>query len=506
MSNEDVAIAATRTDAASRSLSTLSLIDFAGAVKKEPPLQADFAGAVKKEPPVQVDFASAVKKEPVPQAASAKQPVKKTAAAKKQQRKATGNGADTSDNGSNSNSNAGNQSSGAKRKTVSNPPVKHKKTDSSNNNNGSSNSKAKTPPKSAKQSVVTAAPESTTFVPLHMPAWKPDIAFVNGTTIPIASRLGQEMTNYCTYTREIVENLQRSIDDAIAHISTCVQTIWPEATVACFGSFASGLWLPSSDVDVVVMGISNDKDPDVKTRFVLGVKELQQIASRLRKQKWVQRIEVVGSAKVPVAKLVLAENDLRVDISIENLHTQLGIEASDLVREYITAMPVLHSLIVVLKQLLREKGLNNAFTGGLSSYAVALMAFYLIERQGMTDASSPEALGQLLLDFLEFYGMTFSYATTGLSLKPEAFGEYFLAHHITMSSGMALMPQLVIDDPVYHDGQHNAAAGAFAIARVIAAFENAFYAISFHRPSKFTPTPLCQILHWSGHSSPPTAG
>lgn len=314
------------------------------------------------------------------------------------------------------------------------------------------------------------------------------------------------MTSYCTYTSEIVASLQKSINEAIAHISTCVQTIWPEATVTCFGSFASGLWLPSSDVDVVVMGLSNENDPDVKTRFVLGIKELQQIASRLRKQKWVQRIDVVGSAKVPVAKLVLAENDLRVDISIENLHTRHGIEASDMVREYVTAMPILHSLIIVVKQLLREKGLNNAFTGGLSSYAVALMALYLIERQGMTEESGPEALGQLLMEFLEFYGMTFSYATTGISLKPEAFGEYFLASHLLLSNGVALMPQLVLDDPVYLDGQHNAAAGAFGIARVIAAFENSFYAISFHRPSKFTPTPLCQLLHWSGHTSPPTAG
>lgn len=331
------------------------------------------------------------------------------------------------------------------------------------------------------------------------------------------------MASYCAYTSAVVASLHKSIDDAIAHISTCVQAIWPEATVTCFGSFASGLWLPSSDVDVVVMGLTNEQDPDVRTRFVVGTRELQQIAARLRKQRWVQRIDVVGSAKVPVAKLVLAEHGLRVDISIENVHTRRGIDASDLVRAYVTEVPVLHSLILVVKQLLREKGLNNAFTGGLSSYAVALMAMYLLERhehlleqqdsddsdaaKDKSSSKSPHTeLGTLLLAFLEFYGMTFDYATTGISLKPEAFGEYFLAPHVLLSNGVALMPQLVLDDPVYHDGQHNAAAGAFAIARVIAAFENAYFAVSFHRPTRFTPTPLCQLLHWSGHTSAPTAG
>ncbi|GLD97719.1 hypothetical protein PINS_up006409 [Pythium insidiosum] len=336
------------------------------------------------------------------------------------------------------------------------------------------------------------------------PVWLDDIQYVNDAVIPIATRLGHEILEYCDYTQRVIAKQQAAMEDAIWNISICVQSIWPEATVTCFGSFATGLWLPSSDVDVVVMNIPHtfsDSTPESR-RFVSGIDELEQIAVQVRQQPWVKRIEVVASAKVPVAKLVLAEGDLRVDISIENVHTRLGIEASALVRDYITVIPVLHPLIMVLKQLLREKGLNNAFTGGLSSYCIALMAFYLVERQGATSYAGTD-VGQLLIDFLEFYGTIFSYATTGISLKAEAFGEYFLDPTLTMGANGVplLMPQLVIDDPVYEDGQHNAAAGAFAIARVIAAFENAFYAVTFHRPSRFAPTPLSQLLHWTGHGA-----
>lgn len=33
-----------------------------------------------------------------------------------------------------------------------------------------------------------------------------------------------------------------------------VQSIWPTSTVAVFGSFATGLYLPTSDIDLVVLG------------------------------------------------------------------------------------------------------------------------------------------------------------------------------------------------------------------------------------------------------------
>ncbi|RLN79583.1 hypothetical protein BBJ28_00004326 [Nothophytophthora sp. Chile5] len=361
---------------------------------------------------------------------------------------------------------------------------------------------------------------------------------LNAPSRPVASRVGAEMTRYCAYTQRVVDAARARIDAAIAHITEGVQAIWPEASVTCFGSYATGLWLPSSDVDVVVMGLSNATDRDVPTRFVPdGVRELEQLAKRLRPQHtWVQRVDVVRGAKVPVAKLVLRregqqEGDhaalLRVDISIENVQTTRGIEASTLVREYVHELPRLKPLLLVLRQFLREKALNSAFTGGLSSYAVTLLAVFLMEMQrqqqpeddengGAASGSNDEMnlktretpaereerkLGQLLLDFLEYYGLSFDYSTTGLSLKPEAFGVYPLAAHLSSANGLPLMPQLVIDDPVYRNGQHNAAAGAFALARVVAALENAYYALCFHRPTQFTPTPLCQLLHWSGHQA-----
>ncbi|KAI9922116.1 hypothetical protein PsorP6_001924 [Peronosclerospora sorghi] len=349
---------------------------------------------------------------------------------------------------------------------------------------------------------------------------------LNDVSKPIALRLGDEMIRYSTYTQKVVDAARHHIDAAIAHIAQGVCKIWPHASVTCFGSYSTGLWLPSSDVDVVIMGVSTARDRDVSTEFVSnGVQELELLARHLRPQTtWVHEIEVVRSAKVPVAKLRLRPQAgdetalLRVDISIENVQTWYGMEASQWVRQYVSTLPRLKPLVMVVRQMLREKALNSAFTGGLSSYAVTLLAVFLMESQTLEHPESDEEashdkkahatskqreatkLGQLLLDFLEYYGTVFDYCTTGISLKPKAFGAYPLAPHLSLAHGLPLMPQLVIDDPVYDNGQHNAAAGAFALARVVAAFENGYFALRYHRPTQFTPTPLCQLLHWSGHN------
>ncbi|EGZ24402.1 hypothetical protein PHYSODRAFT_349922 [Phytophthora sojae] len=307
---------------------------------------------------------------------------------------------------------------------------------------------------------------------------------LNDVSRPVALRVGEEMARYCAYTQRVVDAARQHIDAAIAHIADGVRKIWPHASVMCFGSYSTGLWLPSSDVDVVVMGLSNSEDRDVPTRFVPdGVKELEQLARQLRPQRsWVQRVDVVRGAKVPVAKLILRRGSqkdgddaalLRVDISIENLQTSHGMEASKLVRQY-------------RHQEEEDEEVEGVRGEGENETAE--------QREAMK-------LGQLLLDFLEYYGTSFDYFTTGISLKPEAFGAYPLAAHLSIANGLPLMPQLVIDDPVYKNGQHNAAAGAFALARVVAALENGYFALWFHRPTQFAPTPLCQLLHWSGHQA-----
>lgn len=96
----------------------------------------------------------------------------------------------------------------------------------------------------------------------------------------------------------------------------------------------------------------------------------------LGSQSWVESIVVLETAKIPVLKLVSAESSVPIDITFESAATHSGLLARDLIKRYAEEIPELYPLAIVFKQLLRERGLNDAYTGGLSSYSVVLMLIH----------------------------------------------------------------------------------------------------------------------------------
>lgn len=57
--------------------------------------------------------------------------------------------------------------------------------------------------------------------------------------------------------------------EVVARIEEIIKSKWPEAQVEVFGSYRTGLYLPTSDIDLVVIGmvISIPKQTVVTTLF-----------------------------------------------------------------------------------------------------------------------------------------------------------------------------------------------------------------------------------------------
>ena len=79
---------------------------------------------------------------------------------------------------------------------------------------------------------------------------------------------------------------------------------------------------------------------------------------------------------MPIIKLVDSLLGCRVDISV-NMHN--GIRAAEIVRSYLVTMPALRPLAFILKQFLLQRGLNEVFTGGLSSYSTAVLIISFLQ-------------------------------------------------------------------------------------------------------------------------------
>ncbi|XP_073688568.1 terminal nucleotidyltransferase 4A-like [Garra rufa] len=109
---------------------------------------------------------------------------------------------------------------------------------------------------------------------------------------------------------------------------------------------------------------------------------------------------------------------------------------------------VLPYLILVLKQFLLQRDLNEVFTGGISSYSLILMVISFLQLHPRIDARNPNMnLGILLIEFFELYGRHFNYLKTGIRIKNG--GAYMAKEDIMKAMSNGYRPSMLcIEDPL----------------------------------------------------------
>ncbi|CAI4227317.1 unnamed protein product [Auanema sp. JU1783] len=182
-----------------------------------------------------------------------------------------------------------------------------------------------------------------------------------------------------------------------------------EVNVSVFGSLRTQLFLPTSDIDVLVE--CNEWGNDLA-----GV--LQATAEALKASGMAETISVYGEAFVPIVKMVDKDTRLSIDISF---NTVQGVKAADYIERVKHEFPVVEPLVLILKQFLIQRNLNQTYTGGLSSYGLILMLISFLQIYGMPVRTksmySPGVnLGELLMRFFEVYAQEFNYLEVGISV------------------------------------------------------------------------------------------
>ena len=179
-----------------------------------------------------------------------------------------------------------------------------------------------------------------------------------------------------------------AIQDVVTQIDAITQKLWPKARAMIFGSQATGLALPGADVDIAIIGIG----PDMKSAssgYNTGEKGkvkslLLNLVSQLLKADIVKGDAEIINARIPIVKFNARTRHpnhfIPIDISIG---TKNGITAVDFLRRNIEQIPPLRPIALFVKALLREKCLNEVFTGGLGSYAILnIIIAYLQSKHG----------------------------------------------------------------------------------------------------------------------------
>jgi len=275
-------------------------------------------------------------------------------------------------------------------------------------------------------------------------------------TDPLIS-LHQEIEDFFDYMTPTPEEHDMRLR-VVNNIKGIILELWPTAKVEIFGSFSTGLYLPTSDIDLVVIG-DWAKLP------------LRTLEDALRNKGVCDndQIKVLDKASVPIVKLTDRVSRVKVDISFNMSN---GVRSAELIKEFKSVYPVLGKLVLVLKQFLLERDLNEVFHGGISSYSLILMTVSFLQLHARNIHSEPNCnLGILLIEFFELYGRKFNYMKTAIRIKNG--GTYISKQEIQKDMKDGHRPSVLsIEDPLTPG--NDIGRGSYGALEVRQAFEYAY--------------------------------
>lgn len=187
--------------------------------------------------------------------------------------------------------------------------------------------------------------------------------------------------------------------------------------IESFGSFAAGLYLPTADMDLVA--ISQDyKRRGLKT---FSTRSIMFGLGRHFEERGISRVKtmvVIANAKVPILKFVDDLTGIKVDISFEN---DSGLHANRTFKQWKADFPDMPAIVVLIKQLLAMRGLNEVHTGGIGGFTIICLVVSMLQLmpKDLFDGIDPRSrYADLLMHFLDLYGNKFDVRTTGIKMDP----------------------------------------------------------------------------------------
>ncbi|OMJ90958.1 hypothetical protein SteCoe_6626 [Stentor coeruleus] len=233
---------------------------------------------------------------------------------------------------------------------------------------------------------------------------------------PISS-LHKEIITFSETMAWRLQNKILCINKILEKFSEIITLSFHNARIELFGSFASGLAIEASDVDIVITGLEFHERQELEMAC-------DYLATILRNYTFISKLNAIHTARIPVIKLEIntmsivgIESLIMFDITFDdsyqgNFGTHLGLSTLYLTKELELLYPSLLYLVLVLKKFLYTYELNSAYKGGLSSYSLVLWVAALLN--SMTVVS--ENLGELLIEFFKFFGTEFDPNRTGINI------------------------------------------------------------------------------------------
>ena len=230
--------------------------------------------------------------------------------------------------------------------------------------------------------------------------------------------LSKDLLDFETYVTHHIKKTTSIYEELLKNVQNAIISFVPDYEVKLYGSHATNLCLPRSDIDVVLIPKNAEKD-----NISLEAKQmlLSNLYEKLKYEPWVKESMLIKSANTPIIKLYSIEkfNNMPIDVSIQD-ENHFGLKCVDLVKSFLGKYESLKPLVLALKNLLKRANLNDPYKGGLSSYGLILMIVYFLQHQsaaGVDISPNDNNLGQLFYDFIHYYAIEFEFNKMMIYIK-----------------------------------------------------------------------------------------
>eukprot|EP01064_Diplonema_japonicum_P030979 TRINITY_DN5404_c1_g1_i1.p1 TRINITY_DN5404_c1_g1~~TRINITY_DN5404_c1_g1_i1.p1 ORF type:complete len:367 (+),score=61.75 TRINITY_DN5404_c1_g1_i1:54-1103(+) len=226
--------------------------------------------------------------------------------------------------------------------------------------------------------------------------WYPDGVLKEGITLGGEVMALNKLMSLTAKERTLRANMRSALQEGGSKI-------WPNATVKVYGSFAYDCALPESTLDFVCEDCGDltsfeDMVGELGAALSFRVEHVFQCAVDGQHQAFAKFKEPSGIT----ANVTFFES--------KSPARQAVLQARKKFDEY----PAARAVYDVVRMILKQSGCSDPATGGLSSYAMLLMIFYVC-----TQSKNVHDPGQLLVDFFTLYSHPFTYKINPKSGKPQ---------------------------------------------------------------------------------------
>ena len=223
--------------------------------------------------------------------------------------------------------------------------------------------------------------------------------------------------------------------DLVRRFTKLITSFNMNASIRPVGSYVTGLYFPSSDIDMVITfrGYSS---------------RLYTLLGKIRESGFASKIEDVLHASVPLIRITDKITGIQIDLTASDIH---AVKATEAVQEWLQHSSPAKPLLFVVKMFLSIRRCGTTYTGGINSYALFWMVVAWVKLEmpkispvksfsdydsltmalgGLSMPSKENAvtssssnfdgvdLGELLMKFLKFYGEEFDYERNSIEIAP----------------------------------------------------------------------------------------